>query len=71
MSAERVKHPLTPRVTLSGGHVRKVYVEKMGGKTRLLRPKWRASWGCWVVEDGGPQELFETARGFTTQRDRS
>lgn len=57
-------HPLTPFLRDEDGYVPKRYVQKMGGKVRYLRPRWRASWGCWVVEDGGPQEIVRTVGGY-------
>jgi hypothetical protein len=65
----RAEHPLTPLLMPTDGYVPKRFVEKMSGATRYLRPFWRASWGCWCVTDGGPQQIFRKANGDFTVND--
>lgn len=63
---KRNEHPLTPALVLRLGEpdewIPKIYVRKMGRKRRLLRPRWKAAWSYWVIEDGGAQEVVRDGR---------
>lgn len=45
------EHPLTPLIRAPDGYVAKQYVTRMSGRSRYVRPIWRARWGCWCVRE--------------------